>query len=304
MADKPTQPFHYRYPLTKLDKSDDYLKITILQYKPPGIIPTGSFALPTSDDANYPQDSGAAGDNIEIKGTIILPIPDDIKDGNSAQWGPSEINLVSSLALGATGALVGQGVDNFTNKIKGGIEELLKASTSGTTQKAIQSYGISKAVNLLLSGQDKTADVAGRVAGVAANSNIELIFSGVKLREGFTFGFDIVPRSQKEAQEVREIIRALKRHSAAKKSIGAATGLFLKAPEVFRIEYMSGGKPHPYLNRFKICALQSMSVNYAASGTYATYSDGAPVNMTIGLGFQELTPIFAEDYDKVDGMGY
>lgn len=304
MAD-PTETFHYRYPLTKISESDDYLKITVLEYKPPGIVPEGSFALPTSDDVNYPRDTGAIGDQVGIKGTIILPIPDDIKDNNNAQWGPSEINLISALAGGAAASLFDKdGLKNLKSNAEAAAGKFLKASQTGTTQKTIQALGISKAINALLGGPDLKKDLSGRLAGVAANSNIELIFSGVKLREGFSFAFDIVPRSKKEAEEVRKIIRALKRHSAAKKGIGAATGLFLKAPEVFRIEYMSGGKPHPYLNRFKICALQSMSVNYAPNNTYATYADGAPVNMVLGLGFQELTPIFAEDYNSADGMGY
>jgi hypothetical protein len=59
---------------------------------------------------------------------------------------------------------------------------------------------------------------------------------------------------------------------------------------------MSGGKPHPFLNQFKICALNAMSVNYTASGTYATYSDATPVHMQMTLTFQELTPIYREDY--------
>lgn len=300
MADtKDNERFHYRYPLTKLDKSDDYLKITVLRYIPPSLVPKGpTFALPTSDDAGYPRDTGAAGDDIQIKGTIILPIPDDIKDNNGAQWGASTMNLAEAGVAELAGSLLG---GEFLKDANTKFESLVNTVMTGTGQKTIAATAISAGITKLL-GSNKFQDIAGRAAGVAANSNIELIFSGIKLREGFTFGFDIVPRSQKEAQEVRKIIRALKKHSAGKKGIGA--GLFLQAPEVFRVEYMSGGKPHPYLNRFKICALQSMSVNYAPTGTYSTYADGAPVNMTLSLGFMELTPIFAEDYDNVDGMGY
>jgi hypothetical protein len=87
-------------------------------------------------------------------------------------------------------------------------------------------------------------------------------------------------------------------------SSGAAAGLFLKAPNVFKIEYMSGAKPHPYLNRFKICALTDLSFTFNGSNTYATYADGTPVHMQLGLSFQELTPIYDTDYDKTDGVGY
>jgi hypothetical protein len=108
----------------------------------------------------------------------------------------------------------------------------------------------------------------------------------------------MVPRSRKESDQIKDIIRFFKSESAAQKgaAAGEAAGLFLKSPSVFRLRYMSGGRSHPFLNQFKICALNAMSVNYTASGTYATYSDATPVHMQMTLTFQELTPIYREDY--------
>ena len=122
----------------------------------------------------------------------------------------------------------------------------------------------------------------------------------------------MVPRSESESSQIKEIIRLFKSQMAGKKGLetGAAAGLFLKSPSVFRLKYMSGGQPHPYLNTFKICALTGTTVNYTASGTYATYSDATPVHMNMTLQFQELTPIYHEDYVdqgrnfKLTGTGY
>jgi len=47
--------------------------------------------------------------------------------------------------------------------------------------------------------------------------------------------------------------------------------------------------------------LNTMSVNYTGSGTYATYSDATPVHMVMTLTFQELTPIYREDYVESNG---
>ena len=52
-----------------------------------------------------------------------------------------------------------------------------------------------------------------------------------------------------------------------------------------------------------------MGVNYTGSGTYATYPDGTPVHLTLQLKFQELNPIYAEDYGEggsftLKGVGY
>jgi len=113
----------------------------------------------------------------------------------------------------------------------------------------------------------------------------------------------MIPRSKKESEQIKDIIRFFKSEMAAKKGAetGAAAGLFIKSPSVFKLQYMSGGKSHPFLNQFKICALTSMSVNYTGSGTYATYSDATPVHMIMTLAFQELTPIYNEDYVDKNG---
>ena len=47
-----------------------------------------------------------------------------------------------------------------------------------------------------------------------------------------------------------------------------------------------------------------MSVNYTASGTYATYDDATPVHIQVQMTFKEMNPVYAEDYDQVAEMGY
>ena len=294
--------FDYRYPLTKLTTSDDYLRITFLEYKPPGLIPReGTFALPSSDDvyANV----GGKDDVKLVKGTVILPIPDDIKDSNSVKWSGSSMGpLSAAVAAGGAGVLNSEDISDFTNKLASTGAKALDAAKSGTTQQMLQAVLIKSMANIV-TGKNNDSSITSRFAGAVFNSNIELLFSGIDLRQAFSFSYDIVPRSEKEAAMVKEIIKKFKMHGAAKKGRVAegAAGLFLKAPEVFRIEYMSGGRRHPYLNRFKICALMNITVNYTGSGTYATYSDATPVHMTMTLTFQELTPIYAEDYETGTG---
>jgi len=68
---------------------------------------------------------------------------------------------------------------------------------------------------------------------------------------------------------------------------------------------MTGNQEHKFLNKFKLCALTDMSVNYTGEGNYATYDEGAPVSMIMDLSFTEMSPIYAEDYkEDVGGVGY
>jgi hypothetical protein len=93
---------------------------------------------------------------------------------------------------------------------------------------------------------------------------------------------------------------------SARKTSGI-TNLMIKSPNVFRLSYKTGNRDHPFLNKFKVMALENMAVNYTASGQYATYDNGTPVHMQMQLAFKELNPIYAEDYDDgtgLEGVGY
>ena len=282
----------FRYPLKNIDASDDYLQIESYDYVPPGLnLSATSFAQNSSDDVGY-------GNKI-IRGTVILPIPEGIQDSNIAGWGSGDMGPLQSAAI-AVGKEV-SGSENFFTSTVGAISNIIGkasgASQTATGQNALQTFFASKAA-AALTGSGDFNQALSRDTGAVFNSNTELLFSGVSLRNGFSFSFDLVPRSKKESDEIKDIIRFFKSESAAQKGAASdgAAGLFLKSPSVFRLRYMSGGKPHPFLNQFKICALNAMSVNYTASGTYATYSDATPVHMQMTLTFQELTPIYREDY--------
>jgi len=296
-----------RYPYKKIEASDDYLKIDVIKYTPPGLNTqnNASFALNTSDQT-YEDQLGSPNSTKDILQTILLPIPENIQDNNSAAWGQSNFNPLEAAAMNVGTDSV-TGGNFFGDLTKGLISAGINVGTAAQTslgQKALQTAFVSGAIKTLLGKNNQITSNLSRFTGAVLNDNIEMVFNGVTIRPEFTFTFDMVPRDEKESGEIKKIIKSFKKYSAVKKGLdsGGAEGLFLKSPEVFRLQYMSGTKPHPYLNRFKICALRGMSVNYTGSGTYSTYSDGTPVYMQLSLSFQELTPIYAEDYTTQGGQ--
>ena len=154
----------------------------------------------------------------------------------------------------------------------------------------------------------QSSGLAKRTQGATPNNNQELLFGSPGLRN-FSFQFSFYPRGPKEAIIVRKIIRTFKQSMSVKRS---ETSLLLKSPHTFAIQYMTSkdGKAvaHPYLNRFKECALTSCSVDYTPDGTYMTYSsrgnpDGDEKSMTayrMTLSFSELEPIFDDEYGESD----
>ena len=175
------------------------------------------------------------------------------------------------------------------------------------TTNAIRAAISGAAVGAL--GSNITAQsVIARSTGQILNNNLELLFSGVNLRS-FPFSFTFSPRSPKESDVVKAIIRSLKMSMAAKAGEfnGSAQGIFLKSPDLFQLDYLKDGSNHPFLNRFKLTALTGMSVNYTNAGTYASYNDGTPVNIRMNLTFKEINPIYHEDYNEATsgtGVGF
>jgi hypothetical protein len=106
-----------RYPFEKIDASDDYLEIQILEYKAPGLGVVGNkgFQVKSSDDP----DSQLSEKNKTIKATIILPIPKDLSpDSKSAEWGENSMNsLAMAAAGGASDIIGGKGVNDATIEV-------------------------------------------------------------------------------------------------------------------------------------------------------------------------------------------
>ena len=289
-----------RYPQKSIGKDDDYLEIGVIKYVPPGF---GSdedkrnLRAPTGTEVNSKQ---------KAEKTIQLPIPSNIGDTNQVNWGDDSLN---SLALfGAdqinkvleSRNIVG-GVGELLNNVLGAGREVL---IRGGAQEAIKQSFTSALVNSL-GGNTTPQGLISRATGNVLNPNMELLFSGVNLRS-FAFDFDFAPRDEPESNVVKEIIRIFKQSMAPRTGSNTeGAGLFISAPNIFLLKYKSGNQDHPYLNKFKPCALTSMGMNYTGSGSYATYADKTPVHMKLSLSFTELNPIYNEDYKPSDiGVGY
>ena len=228
---------------------------------------------------------------------IFLPIPQQVSDALSVSYAEDTLNPLQAAGLKA----VAQGIEDPARLLSVGQEitsKLLDGLNSGTVT-ALKAALSGKALNAFGANVSSTGLIT-RATGQVLQSNLELLFSGVTLRS-FPFVYDFTPRDPREAEAVKGIIRTLKKAMVPKNGRNA---LFINSPDVFQLEYKSGNKDHPFLNMFKVCALSDLSVNYTASGTYATYGDASPVHIQVQMTFKEINPIYAEDYDDLSERGY
>jgi hypothetical protein len=273
-----------RYP-EKMDTNQDCIQFKIIKYVARG--------LGLDKNLGLRKDAPPAGN---ILATITLPMPSGgITDRNSVSWQDDKLNPATEVAAAALNSFLLGGAEAGTKTAK---DQFGAVFGDKSDTKLLTALIASKTIQSAL-GQN----VLSRQYGVVINPNLELLFDGPSLRE-FSFSFKMTPRSKSEAIRVRTIIRYFKQAMSVKRSNSV---LLLKAPHTFRIQYKTSNQDHPYLNRFKECALTNCSVNYTPDGQYMSYNDSSPDgrSMTayeLSLSFQELEPIFDDDYDDKDAL--
>ena len=104
-------------------------------------------------------------------------------------------------------------------------------------------------------------------------------------------------RSQKEASQIKKIIRFFKQGMSVKKT---SNNIFVISPNIFTINYKLGSSTndHPSIGRIKNCALTNLTTTYGNGNTYMTYDDPGRTmtQYKITLNFKELDPITEDDY--------
>ncbi len=262
----------------------DFIRFGAIEYKSKSG-GSGEGGDGTTVSAGGSRWNDANGRKLKIIGsTVSLPIQSGISDSVSVGWNEDTMNPIQAAGMGLGQALM-EG-DKLAESAAGMAEDLGNASDEMKT--LISNAMVGKAVG---------SNVLSRMTGGIMNPNLELLFQAPQLRP-FNFSFRMTPRDVDEAKKVKKIIRFFKQNMTPQRS---EADLFLKAPNVFQIEYLHNGNPHPGLNRIKSpCALQSCNVDYTSEGTYMTFPDGTMVSYVMNLSFMELEPIYADEYDEVD----
>jgi len=276
-----------RYPLNKDRKRFDYLQVTAKKYAP------NSF----SGVEGMTQD--AEDRNMPSVGSVYLPMQPGLAESSSVNWGGETLNAIEAAAANIAGSTIkgaGESAGAMLSGLVGGSKDALKTifdkAGGGVTGDDVAAY---------FAGQAVGKNVFTRTTGKIMNPNLELLFSGPALRT-FNYNYQFTPREKREAREIRSIIKFFKKQMAPKRK----GKLFLESPNVFKLKYIfKGGGQHPFLNKIKLCALQSFNVQYTPDGSYMTYDDGSMTSYTCSMTFQELNPIFEDEIEmSSNDMGF
>ena len=267
----------------------------------------------------------------EFVAMVKLPMPNNITDSNNVAWGDDAMNnlsaaLTASVMRNPTAGLIGGAVSSLINGPLGqmitlgmvGLDNDGIVGPDGVTQrndlmgkiiaaaKKMDAEGVQTlmktntgAATLGMLGVNVSPEsILSRGFGVIPNSNLELLFNNVTLRD-FQFSWRMSPRDKNEAKEVKKIIRFFKQGMAAKTMNNQAgdRSIYLGTPNVFRMQFKTaGGRIIEGVNRIKPCAVVGTAVNYTPDGQWSAYDEGQPVSCTFSIQMKELEPVYASDY--------
>ena len=223
-------------------------------------------------------------------GSVILPMPSAIADANKTEWGSGTMTPAQMAASGAVKKLLG----------KGGAKDAIE-SANESAQDFMDGNGKKAMENFFTEQLTGAEDLLSRTEGMVMNPNMELLFKGPGMRS-FSFSWKMSPRDRKESIVIAKIIRTFKQSMAPQKVPGA---LFLKAPNVYDIEFKTGTQPNRFLPKIKTCGLTDCAVNYTPDGSFMAYDNDSMVALELTLSFQEMEPIYNNDMSTgYDSVGY
>lgn len=258
----------------------DYIQIASYEYVPSGMTVGGGTFNSNRLRAKSPRT------------TIQLPMQPSLTESNSTSWNQDTMNEIQRQAgMGASEMIGAMAQGNAGQTGKAFTDMMGKIATDLADEKnmpGMQGFFASQAVG---------ANIMGRTTGQVINPNLELLFQGPTLRT-FSFNFPLTPRDETEANICRDIIQTMKKDMAPVKEDPA---LFLKPPCLWQLDYLyNGDGQHPFMNKFKPCALTSFNVDYTPGGSYMTYDGGSMTAYNIQMSFNEIDPVYRGDYEDGD----
>ena len=203
--------------------------------------------------------------------------------------------------LGALGAGVEAAIQGGQGALEAAISEAGKSFTSiidvatGSDKLGETAFklGAARAIDKVSSLSSGVANALTLQNRAIINPNMRALFRGVGLRE-FTFQFKMIARSQRESEEVRQIVQHFREQMyPGIYEIGTAD-IGFKFPNMFQIEFKYNGNNNRNIPKIHKCYLRTVSTTVNPTGG-AMRRDGAPNEIDLTLSFVEHKTLNQKD---------
>jgi len=258
---------------------------------------------------------------------IELPMPTSLQDATGLIINGFERTFVESFVSDTLAPVFsgdGGGFGDAVNKlfgvgegaVKGGYEAITKMIADPQSAGGAMGNALGQSSRVLSFFMRNTLNNMGlgksinAATGAAVNPQATLSFEGVNLRT-FQLDWTLYPESETEAQQIKKIVRTIKRNilpktqsltgdlKLAEDQAGGITNTslaraFLEYPAVVFINLL--GVDESAFVRFKPCMADNITVDYGGSGSVVVAQGGVPQGVKITMSFKELEIQTAEDF--------
>jgi len=229
----------------------------------------------------------------ETVATIQLYMPPNVSVNYGVKYGEQEIGNL---------ALIGkEAFEGFKMSAGKGMEDRFRAAAvqaKGSAREALLAMA-NASLDTVFSGARTLSQLS---TGSVVTPRMELMFEGID-RRNFSYSFVFIPKSEKEAKVVEEIVYQFKENMMPEYS-NADTRREMDIPNTFEIDYMYKESRNSFLNKVHTCFLKSIQVQYGGD-RYTAYEPSkskfgtgpSPQKTTITLEFSELE-LITKDHIK------
>lgn len=232
------------------------------------------------------------------RGSVVLYLPNNLVFSDKMNYGGDEgigaggVALSNALRSGASGI---DAIKSAFSSVGAGLESLSDALFSGVTGSEAASLAAVKVATL------KGGAVQGAVEGATGfslNPNRRSLFKDVGLRT-FSFNFILTPVSEREAQEVKDIITFFRHEMYPEEKVVGGVPVAFKYPSKFFISMRYNGKKVG--TDILPCFLESLNATYNSSNQ-SYHADGTPQEINLTLTFREERTLSKADVLSQEGM--
>lgn len=228
---------------------------------------------------------------------ITLYMPPQVKNITGAEYESTEMSPLTTTAAASIGAMLRDDIDMGDIPVASAGKAIVKKMA-----ELIEEFGFGGA-----------SDQLQLSTGIAIGDRMEFVFKNPKKR-AFPFQFDFYPKSEKEAQEVHQIIQTFRKHMlpTTMSQNSLKSNPIFKVPNQFNIEYFYKDNVNSFLNKIGNCYLTDCDITYGgdrytaftASSTKRNSDNtggepgASPTEIHMTLNFQEMDIITHEDVQQ------
>ena len=235
-------------------------------------------------------------DDTVASAALYMPA-DALNTATAVNWDEREIGIIGGAIIESFATGDPPTSANIVEKLKDAIPAGLGGAAIDVAAKLITPL-----ISTATAGGDGKA-ILQSMFGQQVDPRLDMLFNRVQYRT-HTFTFTLIPRNQREAENINQILNLFQFYMLPKYGGGeddvTVDSFFIGYPYEFDITLITGGgkSQSPHINKIDRSVLTSCTINHASSQRVAFVGAYYPASTSLTLDFKEVRLQGRDSYNK------